>query len=629
MSLSFTAKRRYPAGAEYLPENGGLHFRVWAPGHEKLQVVFAIDPSSGKHNPELPSPLTMEPEENGYFSAQIEAIPPGILYGFRLDNSDEILPDPASRYQPHGIQGLSAPINASRFVWSDKNWPGVLKEGNVLYEMHIGTFTKDGTWEAASRELEELSRIGITVLEILPVAEFEGKFNWGYDGIFQFAPSRMYGHPDHFRRFVDTAHRLGIGVILDVVYNHFGPGRELFRKFSPFYFSSRHKAEWGEASNLDGQNCGPVREYFLSNARYWIEEFHLDGLRIDATQQIFDDSSVNLIKETVDIVRSSSGGKRTLVIGESEPQDSTLMSRYGLDSLWNDDFHRTAMVALTGHAEAYFSDYMGTPQEFISSAKYGYLYQGQYYTWQKKTRGTPSLDLPAECFINYLQNHDQIANTCRGIRVHRLSGPGRYRALTALLLLCPQTPLLFQGQEFASSSFFYYFADHDEGQKKRSAQGRKIFLSQFKSIASVGGPIGPEPSDPDAFTKSKLNFSEREIIKQYYRLHRDLLEIRKNDPVFRTSGRKGVDGAVLGREMFLLRYFGLIPSQDRLLIINLGRETQLFPNPEPLSAAPQGLSWKLLWYSEAPEYGGDGAALPNGNEIWNIAGHTAFFMGTA
>jgi maltooligosyltrehalose trehalohydrolase len=204
----------------------------------------------------------------------------------------------------------------------------------------------------------------------------------------------MYGHPDHFRRFVDTAHRLGIGVILDVVYNHFGPGRELFRKFSPFYFSSRHKAEWGEASNLDGQNCGPVREYFLSNARYWIEEFHLDGLRIDATQQIFDDSSVNLIKETVDIVRSSSGGKRTLVIGESEPQDSTLMSRYGLDSLWNDDFHRTAMVALTGHAEAYFSDYMGTPQEFISSAKYGYLYQGQYYTWQKKTRGTPSLDLP-------------------------------------------------------------------------------------------------------------------------------------------------------------------------------------------------------------------------------------------
>jgi maltooligosyltrehalose trehalohydrolase len=189
MSLSFTAKRRYPAGAEYLPENGGLHFRVWAPGHEKLQVVFAIDPSSGKHNPELPSPLTMEPEENGYFSAQIEAIPPGILYGFRLDNSDEILPDPASRYQPHGIQGLSAPINASRFVWSDKNWPGVLKEGNVLYEMHIGTFTKDGTWEAASRELEELSRI---------VSQFLKSFLWlnlrvnSTGGTMEFSSSR---HP--------------------------------------------------------------------------------------------------------------------------------------------------------------------------------------------------------------------------------------------------------------------------------------------------------------------------------------------------------------------------------------------------------------------------------------------------
>ncbi len=622
-----TEERRFPIGAEFLGDNRGIHFRVWAPVHRMVQVVFSSDFSSERPQKEIPLPLHMDREENGYFSAHIESLAPGVLYGFKFDEEEKVFPDPASRFQPDGPGGLSKVIDPGRFKWSDSAWKGIPREGNILYEMHIGTFTQEGTWDAASRELEELSRMGITVLEILPVADFSGNFNWGYDGIFQFAPSRSYGHPDRFRHFIDKAHNLGIGVILDVVYNHFGPGRSLFEKYSPCYFSSSHKTEWGVAVNFDGEFCAPVREYFLSNARYWIEEFHLDGMRIDATQQTFDDSPVNIMQEIIDTVRKSAGERSALIVGENEPQDSSLFSKYKFDSLWNDDFHRTAMVALTGHAEAYFSDYMGTPQEFISSAKYGYLYQGQYYTWQKKTRGTPSLDLPAECFVNYLQNHDQIANTCRGIRIHHLAGPGRYRAMTALLLLGPQTPLLFQGQEFAASTPFHYFSDRDGQEATGSADRRKSFLSQFESIAFVNGPIVPEPSNPRAFLSCKLNFGERISNKQYYSLHCDLLNLRKNDPVFKTSGRKRIDGAVLGREIFIIRFFGLTPSNDRLLIINLGRDIQLYPDPEPLSVPPLNRKWKLLWYSEDPKYGGNGAMLPNEDEVWNISGHTAFFMG--
>ncbi|NLG18416.1 MAG: malto-oligosyltrehalose trehalohydrolase [Fibrobacter sp.] len=552
--------RRFPIGAEFLGDNRGIHFRVWAPVHRMVQVVFSSNFSSGKPQKEIPLPLQMDQEKNGYFSAHIDALPPGVLYGFKFDGKERAFPDPASRFQPDGPVGLSRVIDPGRFKWSDSTWRGIPREGNILYEMHIGTFTQEGTWDAASGELEELSRMGITVLEILPVADFSGNFNWGYDGIFQFAPSRSYGHPDQFRHFIDKAHSLGIGVILDVVYNHFGPGRSLFEKYSPYYFSSIHKTEWGAATNFDGEFCTPVREYFLSNARYWIEEFHLDGMRIDATQQTFDDSPVNIMQEITDTVRKSAGGRSTLIVGENEPQDSSLLSKYKFDSLWNDDFHRTAMVALTGHAEAYFSDYMGTPQEFISSAKYGFLYQGQYYSWQKKTRGTPSLDLPTECFVNYLQNHDQIANTCRGIRIHHLCGPGRYRAMTALLLLGPQTPLLFQGQEFAASTPFHYFSDRDGQNVPGAVNGRKTFLSQFKSIAFVNGPIGPQPSNPEAFLSCKLNFGERISKQQYYSLHCDLINLRKNDPVFKTSGRKRIDGAVLGREIFIIRFFGLTPS---------------------------------------------------------------------
>jgi maltooligosyltrehalose trehalohydrolase len=441
-------RRHFPIGAEVVPE--GIHFRVWAPGRKSVEVVF----EGGL------APQPLQAEENGYFSGFAEGASAGALYRFRLDGSENPLPDPASRFQPEGPHGPSQVVDPAAYRWNDQHWPGVKLPGQVLYEMHVGTFTREGTWPAAAGELPELAATGITVIEMMPVADFPGRFGWGYDGVNLFAPTRLYGTPDDLRDFVDRAHQAGIGVILDVVYNHLGPDGNYLKEFSPDYFTSRYENEWGEALNFDGENCGPVREFFLANAAYWIQEFHFDGLRLDATQQIFDSSPRHIIGEISRTVKRAGGKRSTILVAENEPQETDLVRKQGLDALWNDDFHHTATVALTSRSEAYYSDYCGTPQEFISAAKYGYLYQGQRYKWQKKRRGTPALDLEPAVFVNFFENHDQVANSARGKRIWQSTSPGRFRAMTALLLLMPSTPMLFQGQEFSASAPFVYFADH-------------------------------------------------------------------------------------------------------------------------------------------------------------------------
>jgi len=284
-------------------------------------------------------------------------------------------------------------IDPAQFSWHDANWNGVKIEGQVIYEMHIGTFAAEGTWNAAGQHLKILKDLGVTVLEIMPVHDFCGRYGWGYDGVDFFAPTRLYGSPDDFRAFVDTAHSLGLGVILDVVYNHAGPEGNYLKNFAPNYFTDRYSTDWGEAFNFDGSNAAPVRDFFISNAGYWIDEFHLDGLRLDATQNIYDASEVHILAEIAAQVRRAAGGRSTIVVAENEPEETRLVRSvesggYGMDGMWNDDFHHSAMVALTGHNEAYYSDYRGTPQEFISAAKRGFLYQGQYYSWQRQRRGT-------------------------------------------------------------------------------------------------------------------------------------------------------------------------------------------------------------------------------------------------
>ena len=287
--------------------------------------------------------------------------------------------------------------------------------------MHIGTLTREGTWAAAIEQLPALADVGITVLEVMPVAEFPGRFGWGYDGVDLYAPTRLYGTPDDFRRVVDRAPGLGLGVILDVVYNHLGPDGCYLGEFAKAYFTDRYKNDWGKALNFDGADAGPSREFFIANAGYWIDEFHLDGLRLDATQQIFDKSSEHVLTAIGKKVREAAHGRATLVVAENESQEIQLVRAidakgHGLDMVWNDDYHHCAMTVVTGHNEAYYTDYLGTPQEFVSAVKWGFLYQGQRYKWQKKRRGTPTFDVQPGVFVNFLENHDQVANSARGLR---------------------------------------------------------------------------------------------------------------------------------------------------------------------------------------------------------------------
>ncbi len=427
-------------GAEVV-RGRGVHFRVWAPEHKSVEVT----------GPEgLCQALRREPGE-GYFSGLLADGKAGMLYKYRLNGGDSF-PDPASRFQPEDPHGYSQVIDPELFAWTDQDWRGVKLRGQAIYEMHIGTFTREGTWKAAMEHLAYLKETGITVLEVMPVNDFPGRFGWGYDGVNPFAPTRLYGAPDDFREFVNRAHTAGLGVILDVVYNHLGPDGNYLPSFSPYYFTKDHETDWGEAINFYAEHCAPVREFFIANAGYWIDEFHLDGLRLDATQNIYDKSKDHILAAIARAVRKEAQGKDTIVIAENEPQEVKLVTSrerggYALDALWNDDFHHSAMVRLTGHNEAYYTDYLGNPQEFVSAAKYGYLYQGQWYKWQSKRRGTPTFGLPHPVFVTFIQNHDQVANSARGQRAHMVTGPGLHRAMTTLVLLAPGTPMLFQGEE--------------------------------------------------------------------------------------------------------------------------------------------------------------------------------------
>jgi maltooligosyltrehalose trehalohydrolase len=614
-------QRRLPIGAEVLG-SGETHFRVWAPQRKHVHVVF-----EGKTNQPA---LRLERENQGYFSARA-ALGHGTLYRFRLDEGTSVYPDPASRFQPDGPHGPSQVIDPGRFRWTDADWRGVGLEGQVIYELHIGTFTPEGTWAAASAQLAELAEVGVTVIEVMPVAEFPGRFGWGYDGVNLFAPTRLYGDADDFRRFVDRAHAAGIGVILDVVYNHIGPDGNYLKQFADAYFTDRYKNEWGEALNFDGPDAAPVREFFLANAVYWIDEFHLDGLRLDATQQIFDSSPEHILAALGRKVRAAARGRKTLIVAENEEQHAQLVrpverGGYGLDAVWNDDFHHSARVALTGRNEAYYSDYLGNPQEFIAAVKWGYLYQGQYYSWQKKRRGAPALDLAPAQFVTFIENHDQVANSAKAMRCWQMSSPGRFKAMTALLLLAPGTPMLFQGQEFSASSPFFFFADHNPELARLVAGGRKKFLGQFPSLAlpEIQACL-PDPDDPATFECCRLDFRERERHAESYALHKDLLRLRRDDPVFHDQRRRGVDGAVLGPSAFVLRYFA-DDGLDRLLIVNLGRDWHLNPAPEPLLAPPERTRWTIRWSSEDVRYGGCGTPPLEGEDNWRLPGEAAIVL---
>ena len=608
-------------GATVVPD--GVRFCCWAPERAQVEVLLGAGPRS--------HPMTQD--HNGYWSADVFGARAGMTYRYRLDGGD-VYPDPCSRYQPSGPHGPSLIVDPAAYRWQDKDWTGVTMHGQVIYELHVGTFTPEGTFDAAAAQVAALKDLGITVIEVMPVAECPGRWNWGYDGVGLYAPSHVYGDPEAFKRFVDTAHRLGLGVILDVVYNHLGPDGNYLPAFTSCYFTDRYSNEWGQAMNFDGAGSHGVRDFVIQNACYWVDEFHLDGLRLDAVHAVHDASPRHVLAELSLAARAAAGERAIILVAECEAQwihsiQPIEQGGWGLDAVWSEDFHHTTRVAATGRREGYYSDYLGTPQELLSCVKRSFLFQGQRDQWQGKSRGSVVGREPASGFVFFLQNHDQVANQLRGDRLHDKTSPGLVRVLTAFLLLSPQTPLLFMGQEFGASSPFLFFADFPPGELAQAIhRGRKALLARFLSASSFEAQASiPDPCDPRVFEDSKLDLSERDRHRHVYVLHRELLRLRREDPVIARQARDQLDGAVLGPHAFVVRYAGS-DGDDRLLLLNLGPDYDYRPAPEPLLAPPVGRRWSLFWSSDEPRYGGPGVISPLSPEGWRLPAESAVLYQT-
>jgi maltooligosyltrehalose trehalohydrolase len=590
--------RIYPIGGEMVSRTEA-HVRVWAPDHRSVTLV--VDGRT----------VALDAEPDGYYGCQFVARP-GSRYGFRVDGDATIYPDPASRSQPDGPHGLSAIVDLSEYSWTDAAWPGVSLPGQVLYELHVGTFTREGTWRAAAARLPRLRDAGITVVQMMPVAEFAGEFGWGYDGVLWFAPHHHYGTPADLQHFVDTAHGLGVAVILDVVYNHLGPSGNYLSKFSRGYTSQRYANEWGEALNFDGPQCAGLRELVLANVAYWVREFHVDGFRLDAAQEIHDRSAEHIIAALTRVARESAAPRSVIVVAEHEPQHARLMrpseaGGYGLDGVFNEDFHHSSRVALTGTREAYTGDYSGSSREWLSMALHGFLFQGQYYPWQGKRRGAPALDCPLHQFIGFLENHDQVANVAAGRRLVALTSPPQWRAMTALLLLGPWTPLLFQGQEWGAPAPFTYFCDHEPDLQDAVFRGRHQFLSQFTRLWDTCAGASLDSVGRPAFEACRLDHPADPEANLLWRMYRDLTTLRRQDASLGQHAVR-VAGSTLDDQTLLLRFIGRVPHAHRLLVVNLGPDADLGRTPDPLVAPPELFEWTVLWSSEDPAYGGVGIA---------------------
>lgn len=603
-------------GAAY--DTAGTRFTLWSLGHQSASVQI-----------EDVGTFPLAPQGGGYFSGIVAEVGPGARYWFTMDGG-EPAPDPASRWQPDGSDGASV-VTSDEFAWTDGSWRGVSRQDQVIYELHVGTFTQEGTWSAATSKLTGLRRLGVTVIQLMPVATFRGRFGWGYDTTLPYAPFAQYGTPNDMRAFVDAAHDQGIGVILDVVYNHVGLG-DHYRAFSEHYFTSRHESEWGASFNYDGEGSRAVRDFIVGNAVYWIRSFHLDGLRIDAAQAMLDDSDDHILAEITRAVRQAADGRQTYVIVENQPQERRMVDPperggYGLDAAYSDDFQHSVRVAITGHNDFYYRDFLGTPQELVSALKYGFLYQGQRSDMRDTAYGTYNLATPSEHFVHFLENHDQIANSARGFRLATLASPARIRAVTSLLLLGPQTPCLFQGQEFGATNPFRYFFGLDGEEARSVAEGRRKSVSNFPGVTDPAMQERlPDPADPATFAGSKLDWSEAAKNAGLLALHRDLLAMRRTDPSFSQASERRIDGAVIGEAALLVRYITPEAAGHRLLFVNLGRDLHMAVVAEPLLAPPDGHQWSVTWSSEHPQYDGTGRTPIDPQRFWILPGDCALLL---
>ncbi|MEM5788915.1 MAG: malto-oligosyltrehalose trehalohydrolase [Syntrophobacteraceae bacterium] len=579
--------------------NGRCRFRVWAPFKNRVQVLVLTQSERL---------VDLEKEENGrgYWSAEIDDLRPGARYLIRLDENLE-RPDPASFDQPEGVHGPSRILDPA-FQWHDDEWPGHDLREYIIYELHVGTFTPEGTFDAAVDRLDSLVDLGVTSIEIMPVSQFPGARNWGYDGVHLFAVQNSYGGPDGFRRFIDACHSRGLSVTLDVVYNHFGPEGNYLRDFGP-YFTKKYNTPWGEALNFDDDYNDEVRNYFIQNALFWFDLYHIDSLRLDAVHAIFDRSAEPFLGQLETAARGYGeiSGQRKYLIAESDLNDSRLIRPQevwgcGLAAQWSDDFHHSLHSLLTGEREGYYRDF-GSVADLATAMKEGYVYSGKYSQYRKRSHGNRSRDLPSEQFVVAAQNHDQVGNRMLGERLSALISFEAQKLAAAALLLSPFIPLLFMGEEYGEQAPFLYFVSHSDPELAEAVRrGRR---EEFKEFTWKEEP--PDPMAEDTFSRSRLDWENRlqGRNKQLLDFYTELIRMRRENPALGVTDRDGMEvrGFEESKLLVMKRESG---GQTLVALFNFGSSDNEIGSDDP----GIGSDFRKILDSAAERWGGQGSVLP-------------------
>ena len=608
-----------PFGAQ-VREDGSVRFRLWAPAVSRVDLCLEV-------GGQVQRQLRMAALPGGWFECVTEDAAPGALYRYRIGRGYEV-PDPASRFQPRDVHGPSEVIDPAAFAWRDQSWRGRPWEDAVFYELHVGTFSPQGTFRGVAERLDYLVDLGVTAIELMPVADFPGGRNWGYDGALPFAPDGSYGRPEDLKALVQAAHERGLMVFLDVVYNHFGPEGNYLHLYAPQFFNDRHRTPWGAGINFDGDGSRPVRDFFIHNALYWLTEYRFDGLRLDAVQAIVDDSVPHVLTELAEAVEAGPGRERRIhLVLENDANTARYLQRRDDGSprwyvaQWSDDFHHALHLLATGEEDGYYVDYAQAPMRCLGRCLVeGFAYQGEPSAFRHGApRGEPSAHLPSTAFLNLIQNHDQVGNRALGERIGELVPPRSLRVMLALLLLAPSPPLLFMGQEFMATSPFLFFCDFEGGLARAVREGRQREFARFERFADPRARLHiPDPNDPETFNRSRLDWEplDREPHRAWHQFHRDLLALRKQEISPRLEGLSRGAGSfrILG-ERGLQADWRLGDGSRLRLRANLGHEVLADPSliPRPgerlLHSEPGAIAadlaggrlapWSVAWHLDS------------------------------
>jgi maltooligosyltrehalose trehalohydrolase len=587
---------RLKRGAEVDRGGKGVRFSVWAPHAQQVQVRLLGGGAKGTH--------ALRRGERGVFESVVKGAAAGDDYVYVLDGGAE-RPDPVSRHQPEGVHGPSRVVDPHAFRWSDHSWSGLEMPELVIYELHVGTFTEEGTFEGVIGELDRLKALGVTAIELMPVSQFPGERNWGYDGAHHYAPQHSYGGPDGLRRLIDAAHDRKIGVILDVVYNHLGPEGNYLGEFGP-YFTDTYHTPWGSAINYDGSGSDEVRRWAIDNALYWTVEFHMDGLRLDAVHGIYDFSAKHLLREMADAVREEAAllGREVVVIAESDLNDPRLIEPvaaggFALHGQWSDDFHHAVHAALTGERAGYYEGF-GRIADIAKAIDRRFVYNGTYSPFRQRRHGAPAEHVPSDRFVISIQNHDQVGNRAHGERLSELLDFGALKIAASLMLMSPYVPLLFMGEEYGETNPFLYFVSHSDPELVNAVrEGRR---REFEAFAWEGDV--PDPQAVETFSRSRPDRARRQSKpgQQLEALYTDLLHIRASEPALR-AGNTTTRVASDEEDRCLVVELSSLEGKDLVALYNLSDE----PRQLRIANAKPG-SWALQFATSDQRYGGRGGA---------------------